>query len=68
MECEERWEQRECYIPGNVAKNCGECRQNFRGMSLKNPPFLYLVYFTKIYFVLFSACKDSILRFLYYIT
>ena len=33
----ERWEQRECYIPGNAAKNCWECRQKFREMSLKIP-------------------------------
>ena len=32
-ECGERGEWGECYIPGNVAKNSGECPQTFRRMS-----------------------------------
>ena len=31
----------ECYIPGNVAKHFGECRQTFRGMSPNIPGNVY---------------------------
>ena len=37
MECGERGEWGECYIPGNVAKHSGECPQTFRGMSSNIP-------------------------------
>ena len=36
-ECRERGEWGECYIPGNVAKHSGECRQSFRGISSNIP-------------------------------
>ena len=36
-ECGERGEWGECYIPGNVPKHPGECRQTFRGMSSNIP-------------------------------
>ena len=32
---------KECYIPGNVAKHFGECRQTFRGMSPNIPGNVY---------------------------
>ena len=37
MECGEREEYGECYIPGNIAKHFGECPQTFRGMSSNTP-------------------------------